>query len=54
MPGTNERSAFSSYHTGIIQFVLGDGSVRAISKTIDVNSWISINGMKDAEIVSDF
>ncbi len=54
MPGTNERSAFSSYHTGIIQFVLGDGSVRAISRTIDVSSWISINGMKDAEIVSDF
>ncbi len=54
MPGTGERSAFASFHTGIVQFVLGDGSVRSIGTTIDPNSWISINGMRDGEIVSEF
>lgn len=54
MPGTGERSAFASFHTGIVQFVLGDGSVRSISTSITPASWISINGMRDGEIVSEF
>ncbi len=53
MPGTNERSAFSSFHTGITQFVAADGSVRPISSTITPALWISFNGMKDGEIITE-
>ena len=54
MPGSAERSAFASYHTGITQFVLSDGSVRPISSSIETAVWIRINGMKGGEVASEY
>jgi len=54
MPGQNSRTAFNSFHTGIVQFAVGDGSVRGISTNIDAPTWMSINGMKDREVSGDY
>lgn len=54
MPGTNHRNAFGSFHPGIVQFAVGDGSVRGISRSIDVPTWLTINGMKDGEVAGDY
>ena len=46
---------FGSYHTGVVQFALADGSVRAISKNIDFRNvfrWLS--AMSDGNVVGEF
>ncbi len=53
MVGAGDRGAFGSYHTGITQFVVGDGSVRGISDSIDVTTWVSLNGMKDGDVTTN-
>lgn len=54
MPGQNSRTAFNSFHTGLVQFTLADGSVRQISNSIDAPTWLTINGMNDAEVVGEY
>lgn len=53
MPGGPDRAAFGSFHTGVVQFVQGDGSVRSIASTIDSTTWISVNGMRDGETTGE-
>jgi prepilin-type N-terminal cleavage/methylation domain-containing protein len=43
---------FSSQHTGIVQFVFGDGHVQKISTSIDFNTWIALSGMTDGVAVA--
>jgi prepilin-type N-terminal cleavage/methylation domain-containing protein len=46
---------FGSYHTGIVQFALADGSVRSISKNIDFRNvfrWLS--AMADGNVIGEF
>ncbi|MFO0810088.1 MAG: DUF1559 domain-containing protein [Gemmataceae bacterium] len=38
---------FSSLHNGMVQFCMGDGSVRGINRNIDYNTYIYITGYKD-------
>jgi prepilin-type N-terminal cleavage/methylation domain-containing protein len=45
---------FESYHTGIVQFALADGSVRAISKNIDSNTFLYLTGMADGKTTGEF
>ena len=45
---------FESFHTGIIQFTLADGSVRAISKNIDANTFRWLASMQDGKVVDEF
>ncbi|NLX99603.1 MAG: DUF1559 domain-containing protein [Rhodopirellula sp.] len=45
-PNSNEHSP-SSLHPGIANAVLADGSVRAISETVDFWAWTVANGMSD-------
>ena len=45
---------FESYHTGIVQFALADGSVRAISKNIDSNTFLYLTGMADGRTTGEF
>ncbi len=45
---------FDSYHVGIIQFAMADGSVRTISRNIDHDLFISLSGMDDGETVGEF
>ncbi len=43
-----------SYHTGIVQVALVDGSVRAISSNIDRNLWRSLGTRSGREIIGEF
>lgn len=46
---------YGSYHTGVVQFALADGSCRAISTNIDFSNvfrWLS--AMQDARVVGEF
>lgn len=46
---------YGSYHTGIVQFALADGSVRSISTNIDYDNvfrWLS--AMSDGQVVGEF
>ena len=45
---------FESFHTGIIQFTLADGSVRAISKNIDAKTFQRLASMQDGEVMGEF
>jgi len=72
MPGAWELNStptqnwwqFESFHTGIVQFALADGSVRAISKNIDSNAAFAtptqmgtlqrLEAMADGEVIGEF
>jgi prepilin-type N-terminal cleavage/methylation domain-containing protein/prepilin-type processing-associated H-X9-DG protein len=43
---------FSSRHTNSINAAYGDGSVRAVSTSIDFDTWIAITGFKDGIVVN--
>jgi prepilin-type N-terminal cleavage/methylation domain-containing protein len=43
-----------SYHTGLVQVALVDGSARAISNTIDFNVWRALGTRGGGEVVSEF
>ncbi len=45
---------FESFHPGVIQFTLADGSVRAISRNIDRNTFRRLAAMQDGNVVGDF
>ena len=45
---------FESFHTGIIQFALADGSVRALSKNIDSETFRRLTVMQDGKPVGEF
>lgn len=51
-PGTN--GAFGSEHPGGANFLLGDGSVRFISETIDLATYRALSTRKGGEILGDF
>jgi prepilin-type N-terminal cleavage/methylation domain-containing protein len=52
LPGQNSRTAFNSFHTGLVQFVKGDGSVSGISTSITPALWLTINGIREGEVVN--
>lgn len=43
-----------SYHTGIVQSALVDGSVRAISENIDLSIWRALGTRDNGEVIGDF
>ncbi|MCA9011564.1 MAG: DUF1559 domain-containing protein, partial [Planctomycetaceae bacterium] len=45
---------FESFHTGMIQFALADGSVRAVSKNIDQDTFHRLTAMQDGQVVGEF
>ncbi len=45
---------FESFHTGIIQFALADGSVRGLSKNIDSETFRRLTVMQDGRTVGEF
>ncbi len=45
--GEDNYYEFSSNHTGICNFVIGDGAVRSISVGLDGQVWLRANGMSD-------
>lgn len=50
--GLDHRTAFNSLHTGLVQFVQGDGSVRGVSTSIDRTVFVHLNGIRDGRIVN--
>lgn len=54
-PATAKYNTFSSGHTGMIQFALCDGSVRAISENIDDGTFrFDLAGINDGNVVGEF
>lgn len=51
--GTNPYR-FNSYHTGIVQFAMADGSVRGISTNIDATLYRYLAGMGDENVIGEF
>ena len=43
---------FSSFHTGLIQYALADGSVRPISMSIDPQILIDTSSMQDGIVTN--
>jgi len=43
-----------SYHSGVVQVALADGSCRSISENIDLNLWRSLGTRSGGEIVGEF
>jgi hypothetical protein len=53
LPGQNNWYNANSYHTGIINATLGDGSIRSVGTTIDANVWRAFCGMKDGVVTGE-
>ncbi len=43
-----------SYHVGIVNSLLMDGSVRSISENLDVNTWRNLVSRNDGKVVGEF
>jgi prepilin-type N-terminal cleavage/methylation domain-containing protein len=43
-----------SYHTGLVNSLLGDGSVRSISNSIDLGTWRALGTRGGGEVVGEF
>jgi hypothetical protein len=46
--------AASSRHPGVVQVSLGDGSVRGVSETINLQTWWALGGKNDGEPAQEF
>jgi len=51
-PNAGSYGVFSSFHTGVINVAMGDGSVRTLSTSIDFNTWVYITGISDGVVVN--
>ncbi len=45
-----DYNRFSSWHPGVVQFCLADGSVRSVSTGIDTDALIQLGGIRDQEV----
>jgi prepilin-type N-terminal cleavage/methylation domain-containing protein len=54
--GNNEGAIVTarSYHTGIVNVVAGDGSVRSVSDSIDLTVWRAYGTRANGEVLADF
>lgn len=43
-----------SYHTGVVNTLLLDGSVRSVSDNIDLNTWRRLGSRSDGQVISEF
>jgi hypothetical protein len=50
----NRWHTFGSWHPGICQFLLGDGSVRGISATIDLTTLSRLGDRRDGQTLGEF
>jgi hypothetical protein len=49
-----DNRAFGSMHPGVVQFVLCDGSVRAIRKGLDINILGRLTQRDDGQVIGDY
>lgn len=54
--GNNEGAIITarSYHTGLVNMLLGDGAVRSVSDGIDLTIWRSLGTRGGGEVVNDY
>ncbi len=52
-PALQPERVFGSYHPGVVQFVMGDGSVRGIPKDIDPQTLRLLIVRNDGEVIPD-
>ena len=45
---------YESFHVGVVQFAMADGSVRAISKNIDNAIYDNLAAMQDGKVIGEF
>ena len=50
--GQYKEHGFGSAHPGVVNFVFGDGSVAALSKTADLNMMNNLGKRADGELVN--
>jgi prepilin-type N-terminal cleavage/methylation domain-containing protein len=53
-PNDTTSVGFGSWHTGVCQFVFGDGSVHALGITINPNTLALLANIADGQVVEDF
>ena len=51
--GEDNYYEFSSNHTGICNFVIGDGAVRSVTTSLDGQVWLRANGISDGLVVGE-
>lgn len=51
--GEDNWYEFSSNHTGVCNFVIGDGAVRSVSVNLDGQLWLRVNGMSDGLVTQE-
>ena len=51
-PTTSNYGAFSSQHTGIVNFAFGDGSVRPLRSGMDFSTYVFMSGIQDGIVVT--
>jgi hypothetical protein len=51
--GEKAGSGFGSYHTGVCQFVFGDGSVRQVRNTMDEANLGRLANRHDGELITE-
>jgi prepilin-type N-terminal cleavage/methylation domain-containing protein len=51
---TDRSAAFGSYHFGACQFVMGDGSVRALATSTNPTILALLAGIADGQVIPDF
>ncbi|MSR31460.1 MAG: DUF1559 domain-containing protein [Gemmataceae bacterium] len=54
VPTDTNTSGFGSYHSGICQFVFGDGRVAAINNTIPLNTLQLLINRQDGQVIPDY
>jgi hypothetical protein len=47
-------TAFGSWHTGVCQFLLGDGSVRSITTSVSPTTLALLANIADGQVVPDY
>ena len=52
--GNDCKRAFASMHTGGVQFLLADGSVRFVSENIDFNVLAAVATISGGEAIGEF
>ena len=50
--GANANSSFGGPHTGVCQFVFGDGSVKAVRTSVDVQTLSLLANRQDGQVIS--
>jgi prepilin-type N-terminal cleavage/methylation domain-containing protein len=48
------KYGWGSFHTGVIMFVFGDGSVKGVKTTIDMNIFLALATIANGEVIPDF